>query len=262
MSLLDSAHAAMLADPEDDYARLRYYRSLADADLCLMLAEEAGDDRLTPRIFALEDGPVVLVFDTEERLAEFSAVPVPYAVLPGRMIVERLAGQGIGIGVNLSDQGAAWLMVPLAVDWLAGVLATRPAAVRGRPVAVHAPGALEPGLSEALAFALSGAGGLAAGAVLAQVAWEGGSRGLMLAFIGARETAQEPLARAFAEALAFSGFEGGTVDLAFLAPDDPAVRVLMALGQPLVLPDPPAAPPDRAPPAPPGSDPARPPRLR
>lgn len=261
MSLLDAAHAAMLADPEDDLTRLRYYRTLADADLCLMLAEEARGDDLTPHVFALEDGPVVLVFDSEDRLADFAAVPVPYAVLPGRVIVARLAGQGIGLGVNLSDPAAAWLMAPLAVDWLAGVLATEPSETRGRPVAIHAPGDLEPGLSEALAFALAGAGGLAAAAVLAQVAWQDGARGLMLAFVGAKPGAEGPLSRALAEALAFSGFEGGAVDCAFLTPEDPVTRSLMALGQPLALPEPPKPAPDRTPP-PPGMDPARPPRLR
>ena len=259
MPLLDAAHAAMLDDPDDDLARLRYYRTLADADLCLMLADDAQGDTLTPRVFDLEDGPVVLVFDSEDRLADFSSVPVPYAVLPGRVIVERLAGQGIGLGVNLSAPDCAWLMVPLAVDWLAGVLATRPTETRGRPLAIHAPGPLEPGLSEALGFALAGAGGLAAAAVLAQVAWEGGARGLMLAFLGAATGAQDALARAVAEALAFSGFDGGTVDLAFLAADDPVARSLLALGQPLRLPAPPAAPPERPAPAP---DPTRPPRLR
>lgn len=261
MSLLDAAHAAMLADPEDDLARLRYYRTLADSDLCLMLADEAAGDRLTPHVFALEDGPVVLAFDSEDRLADFAAVPVPYAVLPGRVIVARLAGQGIGLGVNLSDPDRAWLMAPLAVDWLAGVLATTPAETRGRPVAIHAPGDLEPGLAEALAFALAGAGGLAAAAVLARVAWADGAQGLMLAFLGADAGAEGPLSRALAEALAFSGFEGGTVDLAFLAPDDPAARSLLALGQPLALPEPPKPAPARGP-APPGMDPARPPRLR
>ncbi|MFN3645950.1 MAG: SseB family protein [Gemmobacter sp.] len=262
MSLLDAAHAAMLADPEDDLARLRYYRTLADSDLCLMLAEEPQGDTLTPRVFALEDGPVVLVFDTEERLAGFSSVPVPYAVLPGRVVVARMAGQGIGLGVNLSAPEAAWLMAPHAVDWLAGVLETAPAETRGRPVAIHSPGPLDPALSEALAFALSGAGGLAAAAVLAQVAWADGARGLMLAFVGADAAAEAPLSRALAEALAFSGFEGGAVDLAFLAADDALVRSLMALGQPLTLPAPPAAPPERAPPPPPGMNPDRPPRLR
>lgn len=262
MSLLDAAHAAMLADPDDDLARLRYYRTLVDSDLCLMLAEDAADDRMTPRIFPLEDGPVVLVFDSEERLAGFSAVPVPYAVVPGRVIVTQLAGQGIGVGVNLSDSTAAWLMAPLAVDWLAGVLDTGPAETRGRPLAVHAPGPLDPGLSEALAFALAGAGGLAAAAVLARVAWADGVQGLMLAFLGADPGAEAPLSRAVAEALAFSGFEGSAVDVAFLATDDPAARSLMALGQPLALPEPPKPPPERGPAPPPGMDPARPPRLR
>jgi hypothetical protein len=55
---------------------------------------EAEGDTLAPRVFALEDGPVVLAFDSEDRLAEFTGAPAPYAVLPGRVIAAQLAGQG------------------------------------------------------------------------------------------------------------------------------------------------------------------------
>lgn len=261
MTPLDAAHAAMLADPEDDLARLRYYRTLAATDLCLMLDGEPDGDRLTPRVFPLEDGPVVLAFDGEDRLADFASVPVPHAVLPGRALVQMLAGQGMGVGINLSDPATAWVMGAHAVDWLAGVLATAPVAARGRPLAFHAPGPLDPALSEALAVALSGAGGLAAAAVLADAAWEGGRRGPLLAWLGASEGAEEPLARALAEALAFSGLEGDALDIAFLSPGDPAARALLALGQPLTVPEPPRAPERPAPPAP-GMNPDKPPRLR
>ena len=262
MTLLDTAHAAMLADPDDDAARLRYYRTLADAELFLLLTDEAEGSTLSPRVFPLEDGPVVLAFDTEERMADFTGVAVPYAALPGRVIVAQLAGQGMGVGLNLGSPDTAWLMGPHAVDWLAGVLDHAPSESRGRPLAVHAPGALEPELAEALAVAVSGAGGLAAAAVLVKAGWSDGTRGLLLAWLGAAEGAEAALARALTEALAFSGLDQAAVDMVFLAPDDPAARQILSLGQPLDLPPPPPAPPERAPPAPPGSDPTRPPRLR
>lgn len=262
MTPLDTAHAAMLADPDDDAARLRYYRTLADAELFLLLEDEPTGDSLSPRVFPLEDGPVVLAFDTEERMADFTGVPVPYAALPGRVIVSQLAGQATGLGLNLGSSESAWLMGAHAIDWLSSVLDQAPAEARGRPVAVHAPGALEPELAEALAVAVSGAGGLAVAAVLAQAAWADGTRGLLLAWLGADAGAEPALARALSEALAFSGLDQASVDMVFLAPDDPAARQILLLGQPLALPEPPAAPPERAPPAPPGMDPARPPRLR
>ena len=73
VTLLDAAHAALSADPENDALRLRFFERLADGELFLLLDREAdgrdGAETLEPRIFPLEMGPVVLVFDREERLA-------------------------------------------------------------------------------------------------------------------------------------------------------------------------------------------------
>ena len=261
MTLLDTVHAAMLADPEDDGARLRYYRSLADVELFVLLNAEASGETMEPQLFALADGPVVLAFDSEERLAEFTGTPSPYAALPGRVVMAQLKGKETGLGVNLGSE-TAWLMAPYAVDWLANLLDTRPAETRGRPTAITRPDAIDADLAEALAVAVSGAGGLAAAAVLADAAWADGSRGLLLAYLGAKPAAEAQLARALAEALAFSGHENGMVDVLFLPQGDPAARALLALGQPLTLPEPPKEKPVPPPPAPPGMDPERPPRLR
>ncbi|MEO1789403.1 MAG: SseB family protein, partial [Pseudomonadota bacterium] len=45
---LDIAHVAMEAAPEDDAARLRFYERLVDAELVLLLAEDADGERVTP----------------------------------------------------------------------------------------------------------------------------------------------------------------------------------------------------------------------
>lgn len=261
MTPLDTAHAAMLADPADDGARLRYYRLLAQSELCLLLEAEARGGEMTPRLFPLDSGPVVLAFDSEERLAEFTGMAAPYAALPGRVIAGQLAGQGVGLGINLGDADSAWLMAPHAVDWLAGMLDRAPAEARGRPVVVLAPGEPEPELAEALAVAVAGAGGLAAGAVLAQAGWDDGSQGWLLVYLGAAPSAEEQLARALVEALAFSGFEDGAVDVLFLAPEEPFARQLLAVGQRLALPEPPR-PVERPVRKAPGMDPEKPPKLR
>ncbi|HEX9856761.1 MAG TPA: SseB family protein, partial [Paracoccaceae bacterium] len=79
MTPLDTAYAAMEAAPGDDTARLRFYERLAEGEVFLLLEAEAAGDTLAPRVFDLEEGPVVLAFDLEERLAAFTGIPAPYA---------------------------------------------------------------------------------------------------------------------------------------------------------------------------------------
>ena len=102
---LDRAHRAMTARPADEAARLAYYHRLVGAELCLLLTREPEGDDLAPRVLNLSDGPVVLAFEGEERLAAFADGPVPYAALPGRVVIAHLAGQDIGLGINL---GGPW----------------------------------------------------------------------------------------------------------------------------------------------------------
>ena len=110
---LDRAHAAMQAAPEDDTLRLRFFERLMDNELFLLLEAEAEGDDITPRLFPLEDGPVLLVFDRLERLSDFAPGHAPYAGLSGRVLAEMLKGQGIGLGVNLDTAPSAMLLPAL-----------------------------------------------------------------------------------------------------------------------------------------------------
>ena len=58
VTLLDAAHAAVSADPENEALRLRFFERLADGEMVLLLEREAEGDSLEPRILELEDGPV------------------------------------------------------------------------------------------------------------------------------------------------------------------------------------------------------------
>ena len=257
---LDTAHAAMAAAPDDGAARLRFYERLADGELFVLLEREAGDESLAPRVFDLEEGPVILVFDREERLAEFAGAPTPYAALPGRVMVAQLAGQGVGLGVNLGTAPSSTLLGPDAVNWLARTLGHGPEETAARPVALHPPGGLPEALLTALDAKLARAGGLAAAAYLAGVEYHGGRRGHMLAFVDAAAGAEPALARAAAEALTFSGIEAGEMDVTFVAGTDETAARLARVGLRFDLPAP--ALPERAGPVAPGSDPDRPPILR
>ena len=261
---LDAAHAAMAAAPEDAAARLGFYARLADGELYLMLEREAGAT-IEPRLFELAEGPVVLAFDREDRLAEFAGGPVPYAALPGRALVELLAGQGIGLGVNLEVAPSATLLPAEAVDWLGQMLGQAPEAAEDLPRELLPPRP-SPALIAALERGLAKAVGLAEAAWLAEARYAGARRGLLLALVGAAPGAEAALGRAAAEALAFSGLDAGGdagVDLVFLAAADPAVARLQRVGLGFDL-RPPAAPAPAPEPARrgPGTDPDKPPLLR
>jgi len=260
MTPLDIAHAAMETAPDDDAARLRFFERVADGELFLLLETEAGDQAVTPRIFVLEDGPVVLAFDREDRLSAFTAAPAAYAALPGRVMAAQLAGQGIGIGLNLGVAPSSFLMSAEAVDWLAATLGHAPAEVQAMPLSFHAPGGLPERLIEGLDAKLARAGGLALTALLAGVTYADGRRGHMLAFVGAVPGAESALARAAAEALTFSAVDAGEMDVTFLAPEEPVLVPLARVALRFDLPVP--ALPDPVTPGASGMNPGRPPRLK
>ena len=201
MTPLDAAYAAMEQDGADEADRLRFYEQLADGEYFLLLEEEAQGTDIKPRLFPLESGPVVLIFDLEERLAEFSGGVAPYAALPGRVIAQTLAGQGVGLGVNLGVAPSQMILPPEALDWLSGMLDAEPEAAEAHPEAFAAPGALPPRLIAGLEAKLARAGGVAQAAYLASVTYRGGRRGHMLAFLDAAAGAEAALARAAPEAL-------------------------------------------------------------
>jgi SseB protein N-terminal domain len=258
VTLLDAAHAAVSADPDNEALRLRFFERLADGEMILLLDREANGDQLEPRVFDLEDGPVVLVFDREERLASFTGGIAPYAALPGRVIAGLLKGQGIGMGVNLGVAASSMLLPPEAMDWLAETLEDGPEEVEALPQEFLAPSVPEAVIA-GLDAKLARAGGLAAAALLAGVVYRDGRRGHLLAVLDAADGAEPALARAMNEALVFSGIEAGELDVVFLRASDPAAVAMarVALRFDLLAPQ----VHDLAPAAP-GMDPSRPPKLR
>lgn len=257
---LDLAHAAMTAAPEDDAARLRFYERLADSELIVLLTAEVEDDRVEPEIFELPDATYVLVFDTEDRLVTFTGRAAPYVALSGRAIAGMLAGQGIGLGLNLEAAPSSMLLPPDAVDWLAQTLGHAPEEVESRIAAFHSPGALPEALLRGLDAKLAMTGTLAEAAYLVGTEDANGLRGHMLAFIDARDGAEPALAKAAGEALTFSGIDSGSMDVGFFRHHEPAAAALARHGLRIELPKPEA--PQRAARPAPGSDPDKPPILR
>ncbi|WP_171181543.1 SseB family protein [Ruegeria sp. HKCCD8929] len=256
---LDAAHAAMEAAPADDAARLRFYERLADCELFLMLREEAQGENISPELFEVGDGRFVLAFDREERLARFAGQPAPYAALSGRVLSAMLAGQGIGLGLNLEVAPSSILIPAEALGWLQQTLGHAPDEVQARISEFTAPAGLPEALIAALDSKLATAGGLAQSAYLVGVLYDTGARSHMLGFVDAVEGARDALAKAASEALTFSGIEAGAMDVGFFAASDPVSASLAEAGLRFDLPQP--EPAEYAP-ITPGSDPAKPPILK
>ena len=265
MTPYDRAHAALEADPENEALRLALYDRLADTELFVLLEEEPVDEVIRPQVFSTDEGDFMLAFDLEERLAQFSDVPQPYAALPGRVIAQHLAGEGVGLGVNLGVADSALLLPPEAMDWLIETLSQTPREALGRPVDFGAP-RLSPAmlglLLPAFEAKLAQLSGLASAAVLGAVTYDDGHRGHVLAILGADARVQPGIAKAMGEALTFSGLEAGELDVVFLRADDPAAQVLLETGLVLHIPEPEVEEVQELRPTAPGMDPKKPPILR
>jgi len=255
---LDRAHAAMTAQPEDDAARLRFFERLAESELFLLLGQEPDGDTVDPRIFDTEEGPFVLAFDREERLASFADGIAPYAALSGRLLSQLLSGRSLGLALNPDVAPSAILLGADAMAWLAETLANGPQERDARPRELLAPTGLPDRLIEGLDAKFALMTGRARAAYLANVIYDTGARGHLLAFVDADPGAQTALARAVNEVLVFSGLDAAELDIVFLRAADAISGRLARVALRFDLPQH-DAPPDR--PAP-GSDPDRPPRLR
>jgi len=275
MTPLDHAHADMMENEDDDAVRLKFYQRLADTTLFLLLRSEPTGEVLDPEILEVDNQETAnidrfaLVFDTEERLGAFAAAykndALPYAALPGRVIAQSVAGQGVGLALNLDVAVSSISLPAAAMDWLADTLDINPEEGERSLVAIAPPFGLPDGLIEGLEEKLVNAAGLASHAVFVKGTYSDESEGWLLAFIDAQPGAEQALARATHEALVFAGTDLSSVDVAFFAGNDPICEHLDHMGLRYEFPDPDAGEHDEdgfeEVHAGPGSDPTKPPLL-
>lgn len=259
-TVIDAAFAAQEAAPEAEGPRMRFHERVLDAELFLLLEAEPEGARILPRIFDLEEGRFVLAFDRDERLAAFLDGPAPYAALAGRRLVEMLAGQGIGIGLNLGAAPSATLLPAEAVLWMAGLMASAPVEAEGVARRITAPRAAPEALIGALDAKLAVMAEVIGAAHLVTAEFGEGRAGLMLALVDVPEEARASVAAAIAEAVRFSGLEEARVDVTFLGAGAPALGAIRREGLTFELPRVVAEEPVAR--VAPGMDPARPPILR
>jgi hypothetical protein len=256
---IDAAFAAHVAAPDDEALHLRFLERVMDGELHVLLEAEPEGDRLVPQVFDLAEGRFVLAFDRDARLSEFLDAPAPYAALAGRRLVEMLAGQGIGIGLNLGVAPSETLLPAESVVWMAARMAPPGRVIEARPERVGPPRDVPADLLAALDAKLAAMAGLIGAAHLITAEFADRGPALLLALVAVPEPAQAEVAAAIDETVRFSG-AGAGLDVTFLPADAALLERIAALS---IRIDMPAAPESaRAVPKAPGSDPDRPPILR
>lgn len=256
---LDTAHAAMIAAPDDDTTRLRFYERMADVELYLLLEQEPVGDQISPKVLETEGAQYLLAFDRAQRLAGYAGDAAAYVALSGRNVAAMLEGQPLGIALNIDVAPSAILLPDTAVAWLRETLTNEAAQVEAKIETVLPPKGLPESLIEAIDAKLATATGMAANAWLVGVEYSGGGHGHLLAFVDAIPRAQDALVRAASEALTFSGIEAGAMDVGFFNHSDPTVTKLMKVGLRFDLPQMETL---QKTPRMPGSDPDAPPILK
>lgn len=255
-TLLDLAYVAM---QNSEAAAPAFYARFLEAELFVLLEAEVTDDA-KPMVMETSDGALVLVFDLEDRMAAFSDTPSDYVALSGRRLARMLAGQGVGIGLNLGEAPSAMVLPAEAVDWLAEATMGEDEAVEALPVEIGKPAGVPELLIKALDGKLANMGGVVGAAHLVSVRYKGGEQGHMLALVNVPEAAKAGVSEALSEALRFSGVEAGLLDLAFLAADDPHLQSFVRAGLGFDIPE--LVLPKVSAPLAPGMDPDKPPILR
>lgn len=208
MSALDDLALVPFHDA-DAPQRARMLSRLADTELAVALDADPAGDHVSVRLFALEDGPVAVACDAEDRLAGFLGGPVAYAAMPGRALAGLLRSGGAGLLVN-PGHPSEMLLDAAILDWLTGALSARPEPAEARLRLVPPDPACVAALAGPLAERLADMRGLLAGAALA-----GAGQGHLLLVAGADPAHQPAIAKALAETLAFLPSQPGGVDVSF-----------------------------------------------
>ncbi|MEM8980854.1 MAG: SseB family protein [Pseudomonadota bacterium] len=250
--------AAVAEFAQSDQARLAFFERFAESELFLLLDKEPDGDAVDPTVFDVEGGALLAVFDRVERLTSFTGQPSPYAAVSGRVLSEMIAGQALGLALNLGVEGREMVVDETMLTWLRDMLKDAPEEVSARITEVSTPVSVPENLVSALDAKLAQAGGLAVAAVLVAVRYDTGGQGHLLAVLDAMPGAEAAFGQAVSEALKFSGLDAAMLDIGYFASNAPEVAAFMAHGlrfdlPQLAMPEPPKSP---------GMDPEKPPKLR
>ena len=259
-SRLEALAKEVLHSPENQPTRMRFFNAFLDSELCLLLNEEADEETISPIVAYCKGIEHVLVFTSEDYLAEYSKKVAPYAALSGRVIVDMLARANLGIAFNFAMPSSELVLTAGEITWLNEIVTETPYTHEVRPKVFFPLGEESEKLKSILIEKLLSAAELAASFWLVGVEYDDQSQGVLLIILDARKGAEAPLAKAAMEAVAFSGLENLTFDVSFLKGQEKLVETVKRQGHPLLFPERPARTLSLSSIL--GCDPSKPPQLR
>lgn len=135
MTAIDTALKNLREDPESTELRNDFYRLFLSSTFFLpTYDEETGevsvnkaDEKMLPLIMESEGNNYMMIFDAEDRVAEWSEEGVHCIALPGHVIVE-MATDGLHLAMNVGTEQAK-VFVPEEIAWLKEVV------IKGREIA-------------------------------------------------------------------------------------------------------------------------------
>ena len=265
LEVIDNSRLEVLAKellhfPVNQRTRMQFFNAFLDSELCLLLREEAGKKTISPIVACCNGIKHVLVFNSEDNLAEYSKKVVPYAALSGRVIVDMLARANLGVTFNFAMPSKELVLTAGEITWLNEIVAETPYTHEARPKVFFPLGEGSVKLNSILIEKLLSAAELATSFWLVGVEYDDQSQGVLLIIIDARKGAEAPLAKAAMEAVALSGLESLPFDVSFLRGQEKLVETVKRQGRPLVFPERPAKTLSLR--SIPGGDPSKPPKLR
>jgi len=172
MTPIDIAFSEMEANESNDNARLRFYERLIDCELFMLLEAESDGQSIKPDLFEVENEQVALVFDKEDRLADFSNSIVPFVALSGRTIISLIEGKNISLGLNLSVAVSSIILPPNVISWMAKTISKGPTLSEAKIKEVLPPRTLPESVVSALDTKLATMVGYADIAYLAEVIYD------------------------------------------------------------------------------------------
>ena len=128
MTALDNALKELRDNPESDDHRNDFYRLFLSTTFYLpTYDEETGEvakgetgDKMLPLIMEADGENYMMIFDLEDRVAEWAEEGVHCIALPGHVIVE-MATEGLHLAMNVGTEHAKQF-VPEELSWLKEVV--------------------------------------------------------------------------------------------------------------------------------------------
>ncbi|PLX99861.1 MAG: hypothetical protein C0624_13105 [Desulfuromonas sp.] len=128
MTPLDTALQNLRENPDSNESRNDFYRLFLSSTFYLpTYDEETGgvsvnknDEKMLPLIMEAEGENFMMIFDLEERVADWAEEGVHCIALPGHVIVE-MATEGLHLAMNVGTEQAKQF-VPEEISWLKEVV--------------------------------------------------------------------------------------------------------------------------------------------